>query len=63
MDKFEIATLTLLFLAWCLVAIALFTLQGCTTMSHEPLCKCDCKENSSYFECSGIHEYENLEIK
>jgi hypothetical protein len=43
------------------ILIALFT--GCTTMNHEPTCKCNCGKDKSIFECSGIHEYENVEIK
>jgi len=36
---------------------------GCTTLSHNPECSCDCKSNNSHFECGGISKYESAEIK
>jgi len=45
-----------------LIGIVLM-LSGCTKLTNEPKCACECKENSSYFECGGIHTYHSTEIK
>ena len=49
-------------LSLVLIAIVLM-LSGCTTMSHEPECVCDCNATSSHFECGGVHYYKNTDIK
>ena len=52
------------FIALVLTAICLVVFfTGCTTMSHDKECVCDCKGADAHFECSGIHEYKHRDIK
>ena len=51
-----------LLIAITIVGIAIF-MQGCTTTSHEPECKCKCTEVDATFECGGLHYSQELEIK
>jgi len=41
----------------------IFFIAGCTQLSHEPNCTCDCNETSSHFECGGIVHHEEIELK
>jgi hypothetical protein len=61
MSKLQIILFTLILVATSVCLI--FMLAGCTTLSHEPECTCDCKENNSHFECGGIIHHEEIEIK
>jgi hypothetical protein len=49
-----------------LIAIAITTfviliIGGCTTLNHEPYCKCNCK--GQIFECGGFIEHRKVDIK
>jgi len=44
------------------VLISLFV-NGCTTLHHNPECKCSCDNTKSYFECGGVIQHKELDIK
>ena len=53
-----------LYVLYTTILIGIMTfMNGCTTTSHEPECKCKCTEVDATFECGGIHYTQELEIK
>ena len=51
------------FILWFIIVTQMLGLAACTRLSHEPSCECECTEVEAHFECGGIHQYHNTEIK
>ena len=45
-----------------IIAVMLVT-QGCTTLTHNPECVCECTDTKAHFECGGNLHHEEVEIK
>ena len=56
----RLLTVTFLTSIAFLLFILLASLQGCTTVVHEPECKCDCEH--SKFECGGSIEHQEINL-
>ena len=50
------------FLLGMIISILISLFTGCTTLDHNPSCKCECREDGSLFECSGIVEHKELNL-
>jgi hypothetical protein len=46
-----------------ILLLSTITLGGCSTFEHDPRCKCECKENNSYFECSSNIDKTEVDVK